>query len=318
MPNEMRAVRAHQRGGPERLVYETAPRPTAGPGEVLVAVRAAAITAGELDWDASWTDSFDGSGRPRTPVIPSHEVSGVVADLGDGVADFALGEEVYGLIPFVRDGAAAEYVSVPAPALAAKPKHVDHPAAAATPLAGLTGWQGLIGHAGLQPGQRVLIHGAAGGVGSFAVQIAVASGAHVVATATGAGRDFAAALGAETVVDYATERFEDVVRDVDVVFDTVGGETQLRSWATLRPGGVLVSIVAPPDSQEAEKRGARGVFFVVEPDRAGLDRLAELIDEGELEPKVDRVITLAETRAGYESLLGGGRRGKIVIEVDTR
>ncbi|MFD6554561.1 alcohol dehydrogenase catalytic domain-containing protein, partial [Streptomyces sp. NPDC058398] len=153
----MRAVRGHRRGGPEELVHEVAPKPVPGPGDVLVEVRAASVTPGELDWDATWTDSFDG-GSPRLPVVPSKEVSGVVAELGHGVTEFRPGEAVYGLIPFTRDGAAAEYVTVPAAALAAKPGSLDHERTAALPLAGLTAWQGLVTHAGITPGQRVLVH----------------------------------------------------------------------------------------------------------------------------------------------------------------
>ncbi|MER5601859.1 NADP-dependent oxidoreductase [Streptomyces sp. NPDC002265] len=311
----MRAVRAHKRGGPEQLVYESAPRPEPDAGEVLVSVHAASITSGELDWDATWTDSFDGTGSDRTPVVPSHEVSGVVAGLGPGVTGLAAGDGVYGLIPFTRDGAAAEYVTVPADALAAKPSRLDHASAAAVPLAGLTAWQALAGHGSLAKGQHVLVHGAAGGVGSFAVQIAAALGARVTATASARDREFVTGLGAGLVVDYKNERFEDQVGDVDVVLDTVGGDTLTRSWATLRPGGTLVSIVQPPDPDDAAARGARGLFFVVEPDRAGLEALTELIENGRLSPVVDRVVPLSDTRAAYEALPAEHPRGKIVIRV---
>ncbi|MEU7379041.1 NADP-dependent oxidoreductase [Streptomyces sp. NPDC042207] len=311
----MRAVRAHRRGGPEQLVYETAPRPRPGPGDVVVAVRAASITAGELAWDATWTDSFDGSGRERTPVIPAHEVSGVVVEHGAGVTAPVLGAEVYGLIPFLRDGAAAEYVAVPAGILAAKSAGLDHRSAAAVPLPALTAWQGLVGQAHLESGQHVLVHGGAGGVGSFAVQIAAALGARVTATASARDTGFVAGLGARNVVDYAGGRFDDHVADVDVVFDTVGGDTQTRSWTVLRPGGVLVSIVTPPDPGAARGPAAHGVFFVVEPDRDGLDSISELITSGRLRPQIDRVVPLARTRAAYEALDREHRRGKVVIHV---
>jgi NADPH:quinone reductase-like Zn-dependent oxidoreductase len=306
----MHAVRGHRRGGPEQLTYESAPRPVAGAGEVLVTVRSASITSGELGWDATWTDRFDGSGSPRTPVIPSKEVSGVVARLGTGVTDWAPGDEVYGLIPFTRDGAAAEFTAVPAAVLAAKPLQLDHDRAAALPLAGLTAWQGLVRHGGLHPGSRVLVHGGAGGVGSVAVQVAAALGASVTATAAAGAADFVRELGADQVVDYRAERFEEHVKDVDLVLDTVGGDTQDRSWQVLRPGGVLVSIVAPPDPS---KKG--GVFFVVEPDRAGLEELARLVAEGKLNPRVDRVVPLAEAPGAYAALEQGHRLGKIVLRV---
>jgi NADPH:quinone reductase-like Zn-dependent oxidoreductase len=299
-------------------MYEVVPRPEPGPGEVLVAVHAASITSSELTWDATWTDSPEPGGRDRTPIIPSHEMSGVVAALGPGVTEAEVGDEVYGLIPFVRNGAAAEYVTVPADILAAKPATVDHDAAAAVPLAALTVWQALVDHASLRAGQHILIHGAAGGVGSFAVQIAAALGARITATAGGRDRDFVTKLGAHEVVDYANERFEDHVDGVDVVLDMVGGETQARSWSVLRPGGVLVSVVAPPDARQAAAHGVRGVFFIVEPNRAQLETIARLIETGRLTPAVDRVVSLADTRAAYEALQTEHRRGKVVIHVAER
>ncbi|MER6463906.1 NADP-dependent oxidoreductase [Streptomyces sp. NPDC001228] len=311
----MRAVRAHKRGGPEQLVYENAPRPVPAAGEVLVSVHAASVTNGELAWDATWTDSFDGSGSDRTPIVPSHEVSGVVAELGPGVTGLSVGDEVYGLIPFTRDGAAAEYVAAPADVLAAKPSRLAHGDAAAVPLAALTAWQALVGKASLASGQHVLVHGGAGGVGSFAVQIAAALGARVTATASARNRDFVSGLGADRVVDYAGERFEDLVDGADVVLDTVGGETLARSWPVLRPGGTLVSIVQPPDADDAAARGARGVFFVVEPDRPGLEAITALIDDGRLTPVVDRVVPLSATRGAYAALESEHPRGKIVIRV---
>ncbi|GAA1567846.1 NADP-dependent oxidoreductase [Dactylosporangium maewongense] len=311
----MRAVRAHRRGGPEQLVDETAPRPQPRAGEVLVAVQAAAITPGELSWNATWTDRTGPGGRDRTPIIPAHELSGVVTTRGPGVTEPAPGEEVYGLIPFVRDGAAAEYVTVPADVLAAKPTTVDHVAAAAVPMPALTAWQALVGHASVRPGQHVLVHGAAGGVGSLAVQIAVSLGATVTATAAGRDRHFVTELGAAAVVDYATERFEDRVAAVDVVLDLVGGDMQDRSWGVLRPGGVLVSVAAPPDAERAAAHGVRAAFFVVEPDRAQLQTIAQLVEAGRLIPMVDRTVPLAGTRAAYTSLETEHRRGKVVIDV---
>jgi len=313
--SDMNAVRAHERGGPEQLRHERAPRPRPGPGEVLVAVRSASVTAGELGWDATWTDRADGSGRDRTPVIPSHEFSGVVAELGDGVTAWRVGDEVYGLIPFTRDGAAAEFAAVPAGAVAAKPAGLGHDQAAAVPLAALTAWQALVDHADVHAGQRVLVHGGAGGVGSFAVQLAVALGAWVAATAAGGDLEFVRTLGARTVIDYAHRRFEDWVSDIDVVLDPVGGETQARSWQVLSPGGVLVALAQPPDPEQARAHGARGEFFVVEPDRAGLESVARLVEDGRLTPAVDRVVPLSETRAAYEALEHAHRRGKIVLHV---
>jgi NADPH:quinone reductase-like Zn-dependent oxidoreductase len=311
----MKAVRAHRRGGPEQLVFEVAPRPEPGRGEALVAVHAASITPDELTWDATWTDGRGPGGRDRTPIVPSHEMSGVVAHLGPEVADVEVGDEVYCLIPFVRDGAAAEYVSVPADLLARKPVTIDHDTAASIPLAALTAWQALVDHAGLRADHQVLIHGGAGGVGSFAVQIAADLGARVTATAREGDRAFVQGLGATEFVDYEHDRFEDRVAAVDVVLDPVGGSTQARSWSVLRPGGVLVSIAVPPDPAEAAKHGARGVFFVVEPDRDRLERIAALVDSGRITPIVDRVVPLADTRAAYEGLRTEHRQGKVVLHV---
>ncbi|MGW0971496.1 NADP-dependent oxidoreductase [Streptomyces sp. NPDC002516] len=312
MNDTMHAVRGHRRGGPEELIYEVAPKPVPGHGDVLVEVRAASVTPGELDWDATWTDGLDG-GRPRLPVVPSKEVSGVVAELGHGVSGLRPGEAVYGLIPFTRDGAAAEYVSVPAAVLAAKPGSLDHERTAALPLAGLTAWQALVTHAGVTPGQRVLVHGGAGGVGSFAVQVAAALGAEVTATAADRDTDFVRGLGAATVIDYAGQRFEDEVKDADVVLDTVGGDVQARSRQVLRPGGALVSVVAPPEPPE--DTDARAVFFVVEPDRAGLEELNALVEEGRLIPQVDRIVPLETAPGAYAALEREHRRGKIVLRV---
>ncbi len=204
-----------------------------------MAVRAASITPDELTWEVTWKDAPGPAGRDRTPIVPSHEMSGVVAELGPGVTEVEAGDEVYGLIPFARDGAAAEFVSVPAALLARKPITVDHETAASIPLAALTAWQALVDHAALRADHHVLIHGGAGGVGSFAVQIAADLGARVTATAREGDREFVRGLGAADVVDYQHDRFEDRVEHVDVVLDTVGGPTQARSWSVLGPGGVL-------------------------------------------------------------------------------
>ena len=311
----MKAVRAHRRGGPEQLVFEVAPRPEPAPGEALVAVHAASITPDELTWDATWTDRPGPGGRDRTPIIPSHEMSGVVTSLGAGVTDVAVGDEVYALIPFVRDGAAAEYVSLPADVLAAKPVSIDHDAAAAVPLAALTAWQALVDHARLRASQHVLIHGAAGGVGSFAVQIAAHLGARVTATARKSDRDFVQGLGAADVLDYENDRFEDRVTDVDVVLDLVGGQTQARSWQVLRPGGVLVSIVAPPDPEEAAQHRARGVFFIVEPDRPSSRRSRARRHRPSSRPSWTAWCRSPTRGRPYEGLATEHRQGKVVLHI---
>ena len=308
----MMALRAHTRGGPEQLVHEQAPVPVPHPGEALVAVHAAAITFAELTWDLSWT-TLDG--RDRTPVIPSHEMSGTVAALGAGTSGVAPGDEVYGLIAFERDGAAAEYVSMPAAELTARPRSVSHQAAAALPLAALTAWQALVDHAVLQAGERVLVHGGAGGVGVYAVQLAAVLGGQV--TATGSERDtgFVASLGAGEFLSTEAGRFEDAIRGVDVVIDTVGGAMTERSYTVMRPGGRLVTLGAPPAPEQARAHQVHAMFFVVAPDPGELAQLAGLVDQGRLRPVVSQTFPLSEGRQAFES--GGHPRppGKTVLAV---
>ncbi|WP_254550578.1 NADP-dependent oxidoreductase [Catellatospora tritici] len=308
----MRAVRGHVRGGAERLVYEEVATPVPHRGEVLVEVHAAGITFAELGWDLSWQTA---DGRDRTPVIPAHEVSGVVAGLGPGLDDdLAVGDEVYGLIDFDRDGAAAEFTVVPAAALAMRPRGVSHTEAAALPLAALTAWQALVDHAKVLPGERVLVQGGAGGVGNYVVQLGAALGAEVTAAVRSADREFVTGLGAARVIAYDED---DAVAEAgfDAVVDTVGGTTLLASYGLLRPGGRLVSLTAPPPPQAAAEHGVQDVFFVVSPDREELTRLAELVDEGSLRPVVARTYPLAEGRAAYESGATEHAPGKTVITV---
>jgi len=302
---DMAAVRAHRRGGPEVLVVERAPIPVPAPGEVLVEVHAAAITFDELTWDETWLRD----GVDRTPVIPSHEVSGVVADTGD---------EVYGLIPFDRDGAAAEYVAVPADCLATRPATCSHVQSAALPLAGLTAWQALVDHAAVQPGERVLVHGGAGGVGSLTIQLAARLGAEVITTVRTDVADVMAELGATTVIDSRTEQFDGSDAEYDVVIDTVGGATLDRSFAIVRPGGRLVTLSAPPPPGKAEAFGITATFFIVTPDRAQLAQLAELVDAGGMNIAVAGTFPLQDVRAAFESGRQPNRRpGKTVLVVRT-
>ncbi len=307
----MEALRAQARGGPESLIYdERVLPPSPGIGDVLLEVRAASFTPTELEWPSTWVDR---AGKARTAPIPAHEVSGVVAALGYGTTGFAVGDEVYGLTDWYRDGAAAGYVAVEARNLAPKPRSLDHERAAAVPLAALTAWQALFEHGGLSAGQSVLIHGAGGGVGVFAVQLARRAGAHVVATGRAWAEDLVRGLGAEEFIDTERRRFKEVAGEVDVVFDLVGGEIRQRSWALLKPGGVLVSVVEPPE--EAGRPGAGGVFFVVEPDRAALSELARRIDAGELRSIVGEVFPLERGREAFEAKRRSGVPGKVVLRV---
>jgi NADPH:quinone reductase-like Zn-dependent oxidoreductase len=305
----MKAICLRARGGPEAFAYEQVPQPRPGDGEVLVRVHAAGVIHTELSWVPTWTTQ---AGEPRPwPVIPGHEFSGEIAALGAAVRDVGVGDPVYGLNDWYRDGAQAEYCVARVADLAPKPNSVDHVHAAATPISALTAWQGLVERAGLAAGQRVLIHGAAGGVGTFAVQLARWRGANVAGTASAANLDFVRSLGADEVIDYQAERFEDVARDVDVVFDTVGGETLERSWGVLKPGGRLVTVAASGESTTDER--IRAAYFIVEPSRTQLAEIARLIDEGAVRPIVGAVFSLADARQAYEHKPS---HGKVVLRVD--
>lgn len=307
----MMALRAHARGGPEQLIYEQAPRPAAGPGEALLAVHAAGITFDELTWDLSWTTR---DGASRTPVIPSHEVSGTVVATGPGTTGLTPGDEVFALIDFDRDGAAADYVTVPASALAARPRSVSHGQAAALPLAALTAWQALVDHAGLARGERVLVQGGAGGVGVYAVQLAAGLGGQVTATGRSQSEAFVRALGA---TDFISSRSggEGPTAGQDVIIDTVGGQVLADSFALLRRGGRLITLGAPPDQELAARHGVHAEFFVVRPDRRELARLAELVDEGRLRPVVSQTFQLADGRQAYASRAQDRPPGKTVLIV---
>src|SRR5207248_10502022 len=240
---------------------------------VLVHVYATGLIATELTWVPTYQTK---DGKVRELPIPGHDLSGVVEEVGPGVTMLAKGSEVYALTAFDRDGAEAEYTIALPSELAPKPRTLDHVQAAAVPLTALTAWQALFEHAGLSAGQTVLIHGAAGGVGVFAVQLARWAGAHVIATASARNRDVLRELGADKFIDYTTTRFEDVVHDVDLVFDLVGGDTLQRSWQVIKLGGTLVSVVSPrPSFEEAKAHDVHAVWFVVEPNREQLIQIGE-------------------------------------------
>ncbi len=238
----MKAIRIHGRGGPDHLVYEDAPQPHPGSGEVLVRVYAAGVITNELKWDVTYRTT---TGSPRIRPIPGRDLSGIVEEVGPGVTHLVKGLEVYAMLGYGRDGAEAEYTLALPGELAPKPITLDPVQAAAVPLSALTAWQALFDHAHLAAGQTVLVHGGVGGVGGFAVQLARWAGAQVLTTASPRNREFLRELGAKEIIDYTKIRFEEVVRGVDLVFDTVGGETLQRSWQVIKPGGVLVSIASP-------------------------------------------------------------------------
>jgi len=308
----MKSIRMHNQGGPELLAYEDAPKPELRPGDALVHVVATSITKTELTWDETYTDC---DGRPRIPTIPGHEFAGIVDTLAPDAAGVRVGDAVYALSSFCRNGSAAEYIAIRAADLAPKPRTLTFEQAAAVPLAGLTAWQALFDHAQIEKGERVLIHAAAGGVGTYAVQLASWKGAEVIATASASNHDFLGELGASEVIDYTRERFEEKVEDVDVVLDTIGGETQQRSWRVVRRGGILISIVSPVSAEKAASLGVRGAFFIVEPNRTQLIEVGHLIDAGTLRVIVGAVLPLERAREAFEGGLAGHMRGKIVLQV---
>jgi NADPH:quinone reductase-like Zn-dependent oxidoreductase len=293
VPRAMEAIRLHA-PGVGGLRHETIDTPSLQLGEALVEVRAAAVTRGELEWPLD-----------RLPAVPSYELSGVVAAVADDVDAVSVGDEVYALTPFDRDGVAAEYAAVPTAILAPKPSTLSHVESAAVPMPALSAWQGLFAHGRLEPGERVLIHGAVGGVGQFATQLARWRGAHVVATASPQAFEVARAVGAHEVIDGRREL--ELVSPVDLVFDTVGGELFDRAPALLADGGRLVSVAAEPPGE--------GTYFVVEPNREQLVELARLVDSGELRVAIDSTYALSEAAAAFERSLASGKHGKVVIRV---
>ncbi|MFE8935916.1 MULTISPECIES: NADP-dependent oxidoreductase [unclassified Streptomyces] len=306
----MRAVVVERWGGPENLVERDVERPGPGLNEVLVRVHAAGVNP--VDWKTRASGALIGWGS--VPAV-GWDVSGTVEAVGPGVGHLRPGDEVFGMPLFPRQaGAYAEYVVAPARHLAPKPASLTHVEAAALPLAGLTAWQALVDAADVRPGERVLVHAAAGGVGHLAVQIAKARGAYVIGTASAAKHALVRELGADEVVDYREVRFEDVLRDVDVVLDGIGGETAERSLKVLRPGGRLITLPGPDDVPAAPD-GVRAVWVLVEPDHLGLRELAALVERGELRPVADTVLPLAEAAEAHAIGEEGRTTGKIVLTV---
>ena len=307
----MKAARISAYGGPEVLKVEDTPRPTIGPSDVLVRVHAAAVNP--VDWKIQ--QGMLAGFAPKPPATLGQDVSGVVEAVGENVAAFKPGDEVFAYLSLQRGGGFAEYAAIPEKELARKPVSLDHVHAAAVPLAALTAWQALVDTAKVQPGQAVLIHAGAGGVGHFAVQIAKARGAKVIATASAANQSFLKELGADVAIDYKATKFEEVAKDVDIVLDPIGGDTLERSYQTLKAGGVLVSIVGPPDQAKLKARGATGTALLVRPNGAQLAELAALIDAGKIKPHVSATFPLAEIAKAFEQSQSGRTRGKIVLTI---
>lgn len=307
----MRTSTQRTLGGPEVLEIVEVQRPEPRPNEVLVRVQAAGLNPTDFKHRAAKRFIED------PPFTLGWDVSGVVEKVGIGVARFAPGDEVFGMLPYpFGHGSHAEFVAAPARLFTKKPTSVDHVQAGALPLVSLTAWQALVENANLQPGQRVLVHAAAGGVGHIAVQIAKARGAYVIGTASAGKHEFLRELGADEAIDYHAEDFAEVAKDIDVVLDTIGGETQMRSLRTLRPGGIVVSIVPMGSDdfyREAEALGVRAVRILVDASRSQLASIAELVDAGSVRARIAATFPLAEIAAAHALGETGRTAGKIVI-----
>lgn len=308
----MKAIRIHEFGGPNVLQLEDIKIPVPAHDEVLIKVYASSvnpvdhkIVAGEAQ------EKFP----IKFPLTIGWDVSGVIEAMGDKVRNFNTGDEVYGR-PFpTTNGAFAEYVVIKADQISLKPKSIDHINAAAVPLAGLTAWQGLFKHGELKKGQKVLIHAASGGVGTFAVQFAKWKGAYVIGTASASNLSFIKQLGVDEAIDYENERFEEQVQDADLVLDLVGDETQQRSIAVLKEKGRLITTVMPQFQQEAKEKGIRLEGFTAQSNPNDLKKMAELIDEGKVYPVISSVLNLEDAAKAEQLNIDGHPRGKIVIKV---
>ena len=306
----MKAMQLRDAAGGMTLAEVDIPQPVPGPGEVLVQVRAAGVIHTELGW---YPTTHTKTGETRRAAVPGHEFSGVVAAMGEGVTGVDVGQEIYGMNDWFADGATAEYCLTLPGSIAAKPKSLTHIEAASVPISALTAWQGLFDRAKLQAGERVLVHGGAGAVGIFAVQLARSRGAHVIATASEHNLSFVSGLGADEVIDYRKERFEDRVGKVDIVFDTVGDETLQRSWSVLKPTGRMVTIVSDIEGTDDPK--LKAAFFIVEPNRDQLTEVARMLDAGTLRTFVGATVPLEKAEEGFIGSHLKSRPGKVVVVV---
>jgi NADPH:quinone reductase-like Zn-dependent oxidoreductase len=308
----MKAVQIHKFGGPDQLRYEEAPMPEPKLGEVLVRVHAASVNPADAKLAK---DALRGFVTVDLPWIPGGDFSGVVKTLGPGIRDLKIGDAVFGSRPTGTQGTSAEFVAVPATTVTAKPKLLTHVEAASVPIGAQTAWQGLFEHGQLEPGQTVLIHGGSGGVGTFAVQLAHWKGARVLATGSADNLDYIRALGADEAIDYQQMRFETVAKDVDLVFDLAGGETQTRSFEVIKPGGRLISTVSPPSEQDAARYEVYAYQMHMQASGPQLAEIAALLDSGAIRTFVTKTYPLDKTADAWREIAGGHTRGKIVLEI---
>lgn len=308
----MKAIQIHQFGGTEELKYEEAPMPTINPDDVLVKIYATSINP--VDWKVR-QGAMKGRMEFKFPLILGWDFSGVITEVGSEVKDFKAGQEVYGKPDITRNGTYAEYVAVKASEIAIKPASVSHTEAASIPLAGLTAWQGIFDHGKTSSGQKILIHGTSGGVGTIALQLAKWKGAYVIATSSEKNIAFLKELGADEVIDYQQQQFEKELKDLDFVFDTIGGETQKKSIEVLKPGGILISTVMVEDEQPFKDKNIHIMRFMAQSNPEQLKQMADLVDSGKLKPIIAEVFPLEEIAKAQELSSKGHTRGKIAIQV---
>ena len=308
----MKAVVVHEYGGPEVLKFEDAPKPQPKKGEMLIRVIAAGVNPvdGEIR-SGKYAQFF----KSKLPLIPGYDIAGTVEKAGPGVSKFKQGDSVYAYIPIPAGGGYAEYALATEKEAAAKPDTISLVEAAAVPVVALTAWQALIDTAKLSAGQTVLIHGGSGGVGTFAIPIAKSRGAKVIATASTANQNFLKELGADVAIDYKTQKFEEVAKEVDVVLDTVGQDTLTRSYGVVKKGGMIVSLVERPDPAKLAQHGIRGAALGVEPNATELAEIGKLIDQRKLKVIISQVLPLADAAKAQEQAATGHTRGKIVLHV---
>jgi len=307
----MKAIVVHEYGGPEVLKYEDVPRPEPKDDQLLVRV----IAAGVNPVDGLIRAGMFANENRTFPIILGGDIAGVVEKVGNKVTKFKAGDPVFAYVSLNSSGGYAQYALVPEREAAPKPRSVTYVQAAAVPIVAMTAWQALIDTAKLGSGQTVLIHGGSGGVGSFAIQIAKARGAKVIATASAANQDLLKQLGADVAIDYTKQNFEDTAKDVDVVLDSVGKDTLARSYGVVKRGGIIVSLVARPDQGELEKHGIRGVALSVDPNADELTEIGKLIDENKIRVIVSQTFPLSEAARAQEQVASGHTRGKIVLKV---
>lgn len=308
----MKAIVIHEYGGPEVLKYEDVPRPEPKADQILIRVIAAGVNPVD---GMIRSGMFAKDGNGAFPMVLGGDIAGVVERVGNKITKFKAGDPVFAYVSLDSGGGYAQYAVVPEGDAAPKPKSLTYIEAGAVPIVALTAWQALIDTAKLNAGQTVLIHGGSGGVGSFAIQIAKARGAKVVATASTANQDLLKQLGTDVAVDYTKQKFEDVAKDVDVVLDSVGKDTLTRSYGVVKKGGIIVSLVARPNQSDLEKHGIRGVALSVEPNSGELAQIGKLIDEKKIRVVVSQTFPLSEAKKAQEQVASGHTRGKIVLKL---